>query len=63
MAQQTEPLPLDIHYGYTENKIVLRFTRATDHVLLSPTEAQSLVASVKMSIKKFADYRKMKGNH
>lgn len=62
MAQQVQSLPLQIHHGHTDDKVLIQFTRPIDHVMMNPAEAEALIAAVRTSIDKLAEHRRAKGN-
>lgn len=60
MAQKLEPGPLQITHGHTEDKVIITFTRATDHVLLTPAQAEAFIASMQQMMKKLAEHQAAK---
>lgn len=54
MAQELETGPLHIQHGHTDTHVIVKFTRATDHLLLTPQQADDFCATVQSSKAKLA---------
>lgn len=48
VAQQLEPIvgPLNMEYGHSDTQLLVRFSRPTDHVWLTPQQADEMVAAI-----------------
>ena len=62
MSQQVESLPMSIQHGHTEDKVLIKFTRMVDHVLMTPDEARAMARCVLESLENLEAYRKNKVN-
>lgn len=45
-ASPMEQGPLQIHHGHTDTHVLMRFSRQTDHVMLTPEEADAIVRAI-----------------
>lgn len=64
MAQTAQTGPLTIQHGHTEDQVLLQFSRHTDHLTLTPAQAEAFISSMRHSMEKLAEYqeKKAKGN-
>lgn len=56
MAQKLETGPLQIQHGHNGTQVLVQFTRMTDHLLLSPKQAEDFVAAMCISIEKLKEH-------
>ena len=54
--------PLNIDYGHTGQLLVMKFTRLTDHVTLTPRQADDMIAALQKVKVALADYLAAKQN-
>lgn len=57
MGQQLESGPMHIQHGHTDTQILVKFTRVTDHLLLTPQQAEDFIKAVRDSMQKLADHQ------
>lgn len=51
VAQQLETGPLQIQHGHTDAQVIIKFTRVTDHILLTPAQVDAFISAVQNSKK------------
>lgn len=56
MAQKAETGPLQIKHGHTETHVLIQFTRPTDHILLTPAQAEDFIRAMRESMAKLEEY-------
>lgn len=56
MAQKLESGPLQIHHGHTDTQVFIKFSRVTEHLLLTPQQADDLITAVQNSKKMLAEH-------
>lgn len=57
MGQKLESGPLNIHHGHTDTHVLVKFTRATDHLLLTPNQAEDFIRAMRESMAKLAAHQ------
>lgn len=61
MAQKVESGPLHIQHGHTDSQVIIKFTRVTDHLLLTPQQVEDFIAAVQNSLKQLAEHQRTGG--
>lgn len=57
MAQRVEAIPMQIHHGNSDTHVALVFSRHTDSILMTPTEAEAFIEAMRGSIKRVLDIK------
>ena len=50
VAQKLEQGPMQIQHGHSDTQVFIGFGRLTDHVLLSPAQAEAFLAAVQHTL-------------
>lgn len=58
MAQRLESGALNIQHGHTDHQVIVKFTRMTDHILLTPQQAEDFIVAVRGSMAQLAEHQK-----
>lgn len=61
VAQKLESGPLHIQHGHTDNQVIIKFTRVTDHLLLTPQQTDDFIKAVLNSKQQLADHQRKGG--
>jgi len=57
MAQKMEQGPMQIQHGHNGEQVYVGFGRMTDHVFLTPAQAEAFVAAVQNSLAKLREHQ------
>ena len=56
MAQNLEPMPMQIHYGHNDTHILVQFSASTNMLIMTVEQADAMVKEITAAKKLFLDH-------